>query len=173
MVQFNVEFVRGKNVTAWLEAMPARVHDELHRTVQRLVIKLLGIVQREKLQGQVLGHRSGRLSRSIEQKVTDEPDSIVGRVFSNATVKYAAIHEYGFNGPESVRAHTRKITQAFGNPITPRDVMVAQFTRNMKMPERSFLRSTLNENADMIIAALKAGAARGAKAQGEATSGDS
>lgn len=49
-----------------------------------------------------------------------------------ARAKYSAAIEYGFdNYKEKVKKHERKITQAFGKPITPKVVTVKAHTRTM------------------------------------------
>ena len=62
----------------------------------------------------------------------------------------ARIHEYGFSGPETVRAHSRTIKQAFGRAISPKTVFVKEFSREMHMPERSFMRSALADKREEI-----------------------
>jgi phage gpG-like protein len=148
---FTIRIDGDKAVIAELDEMPGRVHDALRATIQSLVIKLMAIVQREKLQGQVLRHVTGKLSASIEEEVTENPQGIVGRVFSNGTAPYAAIHEFGYQGAEAVSSFTRMQTMAFGRPMNPpKEVVVGAFVRQMNMPERSFLRSTLTEQAEFI-----------------------
>jgi hypothetical protein len=50
----------------------------------------------------------------------------------------------------------RTITEAFGHPLkNPVRVQVSQFTRHMKMPERSFLRSAVADKKDEIMKELQ------------------
>lgn len=128
------------------DTMSDRLRAELRASVGRLSIKLQRQVSQEKLSGQVLKVRTGRLRRSIAQAVTEEGSRVVGVVSTN--VSYAPAHEYGFTGSVSVSAHLRMIMQAWGKPIAPREVQVKSFTRPMKLPERSFLRSALRELAN-------------------------
>lgn len=127
-----------------LSGMPAKVYDNVLRATQRLAISLQSYIKTDKLSGQVLHVRTGTLRRSINQRVDQTRDQIRGRVGTN--VIYAPPHEYGFTGPVNVKAHTRKISQAWGRPIAPRDVLVQNYTRQVDLPERSFIRSAL---ADM------------------------
>lgn len=162
---FKVEVVGDKAVEARFARLPRALNEELSYTIYLLTYKLGGYIQQRKLQGQVLKHRTGKLSRSIEEEIFTNPDSIVGRVFANGTAPYAAIHEYGFSGEESVRSFTRKQTMVFGRPIDPIIVTVNAFTRQMNMPERSFMRSSLRENAAMIERELTNAVARAAQGQ--------
>lgn len=146
--------VDARAVIARLREMPQRTQSALEQTVRRLTLELQSRVQRDKLQGQVLRHVTGKLSRSITAETLVSAGSVVGRVFANATAPYAAIHEFGFHGSEHVRAHTRRLTQVFGRPVDM-TVHVAPFTRIMNMPERSFLRSTFTEMAGQIERDIK------------------
>jgi len=68
-------------------------------------------------------------------------------------VKYAAAHHFGINKTvnQRVRAHIRRITQAFGKPIALREVRVKAHARQMKMrlPARPFM-LVQNEDWDDI-----------------------
>lgn len=91
-----------------------------------------------------LGVVSGRLRSSIAifNLVSDKGQRVI-RVGTN--VEYAARHEYGFEGIESVRSHTRRKRQRvrlFGRTKTldTRDVFVRPFTRIANTPAKPFLR---------------------------------
>ena len=148
-------FIRG------LDAMPQAVITALADKIKTQSEDLAGYVVSNKLQGQVLKHRSGDLGQA--KPVQASGSSVSGGVFSSSDVPYAAIHEYGFDGEESVKAHQRIINQVFGRPCDPVTVQVQAFTRHMVMPERSFLRSSLTENSDEITAGIQAAALFGAK----------
>ena len=129
----------------------------LERRVQRLALKLLAHVKEDKLSDQVLKVRTGRLRRSINQQVESDGARVYGSVGTN--VVYARRHELGFQGNESVRAHLRMMTQAFGKEVkNPRQIEVRAFTRKINYPAHSFLGSALadmrQEIQDGIAAAL-------------------
>lgn len=125
-------------VVQTLTSMPPRVHDDLVKKVRRLAIELQGYVKREKLSGQVLKNRTGTGRRSITYKVDESPDTVRGQVGTN--VWYMGMHENG----GMIAAHTRLITQAFGRELKfPVHVNV----KAHMLPQRSFLRSSLKDNA--------------------------
>ena len=128
------------------------VRDELRRAVTEQAIRVQTLVK-AKLHGPVLHQRSGRLVRSINTRITDDATGIAASVGTN--VKYAAPHEYGFDDTVTVREHLRRVTQAFGKPIAPVQVTVRAHEAHQKLPERSFLRSTLREETPSIAAALQ------------------
>lgn len=130
-------------VSADLRGLPARARTGLAKGLGRIALKLQAKVQREKLTGQVLKVKTGTLRRSVEQLVKDSGDSVLAVVSSN--LSYARTHEFGFNGTASVKEHVRTIKQAFGKSIAPTQVNVKSHSRNVDLPERSFLRTSLRE----------------------------
>lgn len=159
----DVELVGGDAVIAKLDAMPTRLHDELKKGIGKLAFNLAKKVQNEKLRGQVLNYKSGRLWNSIGNVVADEGDTISGIV--STPVKYGRAHEYGFRGTVTVKEHMRRQTMAFGRPMEPKQVTVAAHQTKMNLPERSFLRSALREfqAAGVISEEINAALARATK----------
>ena len=127
----------------------SRVMDEMRKATQIIGFRLAAYVQKNKLSGQVLKNRTGKLRRSITFVETDtSTDSTGGTVGTNT--EYAAVHEYGFSGTVTVKEHLRMMTMAWGRSVTPREITVRSHPMKMNMPEKSFLRSSLKDNAGMI-----------------------
>ena len=137
----HAELIGDKHLGDRLEQAREAMDGAMRKATVRGALKLLRHIKADKLSGQVLNVRSGRLRRSINQRVEEKSggvfDGIVG-----TNVEYAARFEYGFSGSESVRAHIRK---GKNGPVN-----VRAFTRNVNVPERSFMRSALNDMADDI-----------------------
>lgn len=150
--------IRAEALLARLAGSPDRLRNSMRQTVARLAIRVQGRVK-EKLTGEVLHVRTGTLRRSINQRVVEDGPSIYAQVGTN--VAYAHAHEYGFRGPVSVRAHTR--TLATGTVQN-----VRAHTRQMNLPARSFLRSTLSEEQDVIRTDLRAAAIAAVQLSGDA-----
>lgn len=135
---------------AALDGLPPQVIEAVAKKVRALTLGLQRHIVADKLQGQVLHHRSGDLGRSIglssSAVTTTEGTTTTGEVWNSGDVKYAAIHEFGFHGIESC-------VSVLGTP----------FTRNVNYPERSFMRSSLEDHAEMIVAEIRAAAEAGAK----------
>jgi phage gpG-like protein len=111
-------------------------------------------VKGDRLSGQVLHVRTGTLRRSINQRVTVTDDAVMASVGTN--VRYAAAHEYGFDGPVTVKAHIRRAALIGVDRAGARgEVYVRSHTRHMRLPERSFLRSELRDRADEIRESLR------------------
>jgi phage gpG-like protein len=152
-----VELIGDARLVARLDAMPERLRDGVARAVTRLGFELQRKVQADKLSGQVLRVRTGSLRSSINTQVSKTAEEISATVGTN--IAYGRVHEYGFEGTQSVRAHVRRITQVFGRPIAPATQNVRAHTRHVRLPERSFLRSALAEMAPVIEAELRAAVA--------------
>jgi phage gpG-like protein len=90
-------------------------------------------------------------------------------------VGYAGVHEFGFEGKVTVKAHTRRIyeyaqgtaTQAVLDPRTGRIsrtkapkrkttgvIQVRTHTRNVKMPARAFIRRTIEARSGAYSVAI-------------------
>lgn len=154
--------------TAALGKIPQEVVDAVAEKVRALTTNLQHHIVADKLQGQVLNHRSGALSRSIQQDVETSGDVTTGRVFSSGDVKYAAIHEYG----GTTKPHDIFPVKAQALAFMMGDQQVfAKVVHHpgSKIPERSYMRSGLADMADQIVAELREAARSGAKkAMGQA-----
>ena len=128
-----------------------RVKVEIRRTITALTLKLQRMVQEDMLSGQRLNVQSGRLRGSLASKVEETGGVIEGIVSAGgAHVKYAFIHEFGLSAAISIKEHLRHIKQAFGRPITPRDVLVKAHSRVVNFKERRFMRDSLDEIAKIV-----------------------
>lgn len=145
--------VGDAELVAKLERTAPAMGQALEKSVQRLALQLLRHVKEDKLSGQVLRVRSGRLRRSANQRVEVAGAKVTGIVGTN--VEYGRMHEYGFQGTETVRAHLRRIKQAWGRPIAEREVSVRSFSRKVNYPAKSFLRSALADMRPQIEAEMK------------------
>lgn len=85
--------------------------------------------------------RMGRLKTSIAEQVSPDGFSVV----VGASAEYAPRLELGYSGVETVRSHTRTITQAWGRSIAPRQVSVRAFDRNANTPAYPFLRPAVDD----------------------------
>lgn len=128
-----------------------RVKVEVRRTITALTLKLQRMIQEDMLSGQILNVQSGRLRGSLASKVEETGGVIEGIVSAGgAHVKYAFIHEFGLSAAISIKEHLRHIKQAFGRPITPRDVLVKAHSRVVNFKERRFMRDSLDEIAKIV-----------------------
>lgn len=142
-------------LSARLRSLPARLHERVLATMQRLGLDLKARII-ENLSGAVLHRRSGRLAAAQEVAVTDDGDAItLAAGFDSADVPYGAIQEYG----GTTRAHLIEARNARALAFAVGGRLV--FARRVhhpgsKIPERSFLRSALADRAPAMLAELAA-----------------
>jgi phage gpG-like protein len=119
----------------------------------------------KKLTGAVLYYRTGDLYTSVRQEMRENAARgyIYGRVYVDPKIKYAAIHEYG-----GVIKHpgSNKFQAWFDqNKPGPTGWTYTHFTRphDIPMPQRSYMRSTLEEMRAEIVSRLTEAAKAGAR----------
>ncbi len=132
--------VDDRVVVAKLAALPTTVEVALKKTIYRLAADLQKYIIQRKLSAApgfsaTLLHRvTSDLARSIQLRVESSTQAVTGYVYSAGDVKYAAIHEYG----GSVTRYGRK---------------AGDYT--VRMPQRSFMRTSLAENKEKIISSIE------------------
>jgi phage gpG-like protein len=138
-------------LTDRLGALPETLSQRLAQEIDRLGGVLRDRVERN-LSGAVLQQRSGRLAGSIAVDVARSGLGATATVSSDAP--YAAIHEYGGTIP----AHTilPRSARALAFPWRGQQRFFKRVTLPaVTMPERSFMRATLDETMPEIHAALE------------------
>jgi phage gpG-like protein len=109
-MQATVKLQGTQIVLRQLDSLDGRVRQEVGQALARGLQYAVGISQRSFLRGPRparLGVVTGRLFGSITSRVDHETDRIVGAIGTN--VFYGAFHEFGFQGTQQVKAHTRVI----------------------------------------------------------------
>jgi len=138
-----------------LSALPDRLDGALRGAAADLMIRLRDRVDGN-LSGGVLNARSGALRASLAASL-GQAGGLSADV--SASTPYAAFQEYGFSGSESVRAHLRLVSQAFGRPINPVAAQVGPYSRTVDYPAHSYLRSALAELSAEIRTGIEAAVA--------------
>lgn len=143
---------------ARLEAYQAAFAAALNAKASELAAALADKVKNDKLSGAALNARSGALRDSITASVSANAEGVVASIASEGDLKYAAIQEYG--GKTS--AH--EILPVKGEALAFVVGGAERFARKVGhpgslIPERSYLRSSLDEMSGEIVAALTDAAA--------------
>jgi len=104
-----------------------------------------------------LRRQNGRLARSIgagrdadfgdESIMKSEAKGSSIKFTWGSRVPYARVHEEGFQGQVPVSAHSRTITQAFGQQIPTQTVQVSAHSRQMNIPARPYLEPAVKDEA--------------------------
>lgn len=158
-----VTITGDKQLIAKYSRVQSSVARALTAKITRLTLLLENRVKTQKLSGQVLNRVSGRLMASIGRDVKTTDNAIYGRVFSSGDVKYAAIHEFGGQtSPHLIlpkKASVLKFTSGGGQTVFAKKVNHP----GSKIPERSFLRSSLKDMSVQISREMKEAVIQGIK----------
>lgn len=154
----NVTITGQRELVARLAALPTNIRGKVRLAVDGLARKLEAHVKNDKLNGQVLRKVTGALQGSIHSESYDTGEKIVGRVFSDKSVNYAAIHEFGGTIPDRYPVRAKALSWMAGGQR-----IFAMKAKGFQMPERSFLRSSLADMKDEIVQTLNAAVQEGIK----------
>jgi len=124
--------VNEAQVSASMDRRGALVVREVRIGIGRLALKLQRMVKTDKLRGQVLGWRTGRLAGSINQIVLDEAGKIVGVVSTN--VGYGIGWELGWPSRKTLASAKSRFSVSSGETFA-----------NGTPKRRSFLASALKD----------------------------
>jgi phage gpG-like protein len=150
---FAVELRGLEETSARLDAYPAALSAALAAKATELAAALADLVKNDKLAGAVLNVGSGALQASIVADVSIDGDGVHATVGSTGDVKYAAIQEYGgrTGAHEILPAKAQALAFMVGGSL--------RFARKIEhpgsmIPERSYLRSSLDDMSGDIASAL-------------------
>jgi len=178
--------VIGKEaVVGMLAAKGTAIRDRIVKAQKANGIDLAGYVVGEKLSGQVLNVRTNRLRGSIHDTLTENANEVTTAVGTN--VVYARAHEFGCHDTVMVKEHLRRVATSFADTRTAlaydyqtrrastfgsrkqassyglAEVTVRAHPMTMNIPEKSFLRSSLREQRDVMLDRLRAAMSEGAR----------
>ena len=140
---------------ARLDAFPGALGDALAAKAETLALALAEAVKLDKLSGQVLAARSGALRDSIAAEVSADGDAVFATVGSAGDVNYAAIQEYGGRTAAHEILPDKAKALAFVAGGATRFAARVEHPGST-IPAHAYLRATLDEQADAIVAALAA-----------------
>jgi phage gpG-like protein len=143
-----------QRVIQTLRSKPARVLEVLSVRLYQLMLQVSGKIVDTKLSGQLLNRLSGKLSGSVRALPTEvEGATLTGQVEAGAgpAGAYAASHEFGGSRPYEIRA-VRARMLAFVADDAQR---FAKSVIHPPMPQRSYMRSTLEESSEEIVSSLE------------------
>lgn len=105
---------------------------------------------------------TGRLINSLRWEFFRGDDGRQGIRVGSFGVPYAAIWEFGHNGPVPVRSHNRLVTQAFGKPLaTPVISTVRPHSRTVDRRAKPYLRPAYEQHKNKIVRIISEGLAGG------------
>jgi len=151
MLEFSLE--GQAELSASLAALPdnlrAALTDKIDALAQNLLAQIVGV----NLSGGVLNARTGALRDSIQLRNDQQDDVQSVEIFSDGSVPYAEIHEYGGKtaAHEIIPDKAKALAFMLGGKQT--------FARRVQhpgsnIPERSYMRSALDEQGGDIAQVL-------------------
>jgi phage gpG-like protein len=150
---FTLELEGLQETNSRLDRYPAALQAALAVKASQLAAALVNLVKNNKLSGSVLNTRTGALRDSIAANVTVDADGALTSVGSEGDVKYAAIQEYGgkTSAHEILPAKAGMLAFIVGD--------TRHFARRVEhpgsvIPERSYLRSALEDMKEEILSSI-------------------
>lgn len=134
-------------VAARLARASSEVKDRVRQAIAESAARVTAIAK-DKLSDDVLHVRTGRLRRSIHFQVGGTPEAPSAAVGTN--VEYAAIHEFGGQTKAHIIEAQRGKVLAFKGASGEMVFRAMVRHPGSRIPERSFLRSALAQEADAI-----------------------
>lgn len=179
----------ARAVLAQVQRFPERMATGLAASLDRENELSIGQIQRTRLSRrgpETLGVVTNRLRSSISRapaRLGEDGRTLVSAIGSN--VEYAGAHEYGFRGTVPVRAHTRRrfeTRSVGGATLDPRTgrikkarkktvreqsgiAQVRAHTRQVAIPERAYIRRTVEARAGAYEQSLSRAILRAWEAQ--------
>lgn len=139
-----------------LGALPEKVRVTAKSSLDMWALELAGYIKADKLSGSPLNWRSGSLSNSVYPTKADAAGSTISAgARAGLDVPYAKIHEYGGVIPAHVVVARNAKALAFTVGGITRFAKSVQIPA-INMPERSYMRSALQDKAPDGIAELRA-----------------
>lgn len=151
----NVTLVGDREIIAKLRSLPTVVHAAILAKVYELTLRLEAYIKTEKLNGQVLRRKTGRLARSIGSRIEDNITSVLGIVFQSSDVPYGAIHEFGGKTNAHIIRPKKASVLRFFNKNGDKVFAKIVHHPGSVMPERSYMRSGLRDMSVQISLGLK------------------
>ena len=138
-----------------LEETTGKIKAAAKSSLDMWATELAGYIKMNKLSGDPLHRRSGNLSSSVYPDKRETADTISGGARAGLDVPYAKIHEYGGLIPahQVVARNAKALAFTVGGMLRfAKSVQIP----DVQMPERSYMRSALREQAPEGIAELRA-----------------
>lgn len=127
----------------------ARFRERLRVGFASAAASLLAIV-RMKLSGEVLRPKSGALRASLRAAVAEDSAGLAGRVWSEGSLPYARIQEFGgrIMVPELAAQSTMALAFVYGGKLVFAKRVRAHA---VEIPERSYMRSSLADFSSAFV----------------------
>lgn len=161
MISMEFKDPQNEQVKEFLRRKGRKIQRSVFVEMKKIGIDLQSYVKEFKLRGgNPLHSRTGNLSRSIVQRLEEQGTSITAIVGAAPNAPYARIHEFGgtIHIPE-VKNTLMVFTPKGGKTV----FTMGHRAFDVQMPERSFLRSALEEKREQFRLRINEAVAAGAR----------
>jgi phage gpG-like protein len=147
---FNIEF--SGSLEEALRFDPGRFYGAVENKMAALMDRLREKITGEKLSGQVLARRTGRLAGSVTEPTITRDDAIItGEITAGEGVLYALPHEFGGAGSYPIKAVNK---QALRMMLDGKETFRKMVLHKAAL-KRSYFYSAVEEMREEFIAGLK------------------
>lgn len=139
----------ARKLERWGKALRARLGEGFAAGAQTLLESARG-----KVSGDVLQARTGALRASLRAEVTETAGGFAALVWSDGSVRYARIQEYGgrIAVPEIVPKNAKSLAFVYGGRMVFAKRAAAHV---VVLPERSYMRASLAEFAPPFLDGIR------------------
>jgi len=161
-VTVSLQITGTERVISGLNLRVERVRAGAKSALDAWAEELAGYIVSRKLSGSPLHQRSGRLARSVHPFDQSTPDAVSAGAASGGNVPYAKIHEYGgtIHHPGGTAFFISQLLGGRAFFVSNASALAASLPRtkphDIPIPERSYMRSSLREEAPRGIEMLRA-----------------
>ena len=161
-MSISLQITGTERVIAGFQLRVERVRVAAKSSLDGWAVELAGYIKANKLSGDPLHRRSGRLSGSVHPFDDSTPDSVSAGAAGGAGVPYAKIHEYGgtIHHPGGTAFFISQLLGGRAFFVSNASAIAASLPRtkphDITIPERSYMRSGLRDEAPRGIEMLRA-----------------
>ena len=124
--------------------------NELQLINKKLAKNISKNIQDDELNNRLVNIKTGNLRANIKTKsYSNDKDFFIDFFYNDKQVPYWKKLEFGYHGTQKISEHMRRITMAWGRPITPRIIKIRQHDRRVDFKERRFIRSNLEQKRNL------------------------
>jgi phage gpG-like protein len=141
-----------------IDALRERVSTRFATEKMRFAAHRIGLLLSSNMKSanrRVLRMPTGTLNRSLNYRLLETGEGEMTIEAGSYGVPYAAVHEFGYRGVVSIRAHIRHGNKAFGRTVKPFAANASQHSRRMNMPARPYISVGFDNSKARIVDILR------------------
>jgi len=152
-MRINIAVVNGEIVARWLGDIPKKLTPALASALNKYIINLSNYIRFQKLSGQVLKKKTGRLRESILPILAKQEGGLIWAGIGTDVV-YARIHEFGgVTRPHIIERRWRKALHFIKDG---QDIFAIKVKHpGSRIPARPYIHPSFEETQDQLVVGLE------------------